>query len=130
MDDVGRRRVFDVMDLAHVTCDHQDPVSLEFHERGWRNETIYRDRAPADLAEDIVHLLDARDPLERNACLEEALEVNFVGVFLQEKHVLPHDKAPDGMIDRGVVIVTLVDRELKEMLWKRSDRLVVHRNGV
>ena len=55
--DVGRGRVFDVMDLAHVARDHEDLVGLEFHERRRRNKPVHRHRAPADLAEDLVHLL-------------------------------------------------------------------------
>ncbi len=66
-------------------------------------------------AEDVVHLLDARDALEGDAGVEQTLEINFVRVFLQEENVLPHDEAPDGMIDRGVFVVALVDGELQEM---------------
>jgi hypothetical protein len=85
--------------------------------------------APADLAEDFVHLFDPRNPVERDSGVEQPLEVKFVGVFLQEKSVLPHNETPDRMIDRGVFIVALVDGELEEMLWKRRDRFVIHRNG-
>ena len=64
VDDVRRRRVFDVMDLAHVAGDHQDFVSLKFPERrGW-NESVHGNCAPLDLGENIVHLLNARDSLE------------------------------------------------------------------
>ena len=55
--DVGRGRVFDVVDLTHVAGDHQHLVGLEFHESRRRNKSVHRDRAPADLAEDVVHLL-------------------------------------------------------------------------
>ena len=99
VDDVGRGRVFDVMDLAHVARDDQDLVSLKFHERRRRNETVHRHRAPLDLAQDVVHLLDARNALERNPGIEQALEINFMSVLLQKKSVLPHDETPDRMID-------------------------------
>ncbi len=62
--------------------------------------------------------------------IEEALEVKFVRVFAQEKNVLAHDEAPDGMIDRGVVVVTLVDGELEQMFRKGGHRLVVHRDRI
>ena len=122
--DVGRGRVFDVMDLPHVAGDHQNFVGLEFHERRRRNESVHRDRAPADLAEDIVHLFDARDAIEGDAGFEQALEINFVGILLQEKHVLAHDEAPDRVIDRCVIVVALIDRELQKMLGQRLDCLV------
>ena len=64
-------------------------------------------------AEDVVHLLDARDAFERNAGVEQTLEINFVRVFLQEKNVLPHDEAPDRVIDRRVIVVALIDCELE-----------------
>ena len=128
--DVGRRRVFDVMDLPHVARDHEDFVGLEFHESGRRDEAIHRHRAPADLAEDVVHLADARDALERDAGFEQALEVNFVRVFLQEKRVLPHDETPDRMIDCRVIFETLVDCKLQEMLRKRGDGRVIKRDAV
>jgi hypothetical protein len=46
-------------------------------------------------------------------------------VFPQEKSVLPHDKSPDRMIDRGVIIVTLIDRELEKMFWRCGHRRVI-----
>src|ERR1043166_6059751 len=101
------------MDLAHVTCDDQDLVGLKFHERGWRNESIHGHRAPADLAEDLVHLLDPRNAFEGDAGIEQTLEVNFVSVFAKEENVLPHDEPPDGVIDRGVILVALIDGELE-----------------
>ena len=61
---VRRWRVFDVMDLAHVARDNQHLVSLKFHERRRRNKPVHRHRAPANLREDIVHLLNARDALK------------------------------------------------------------------
>ena len=42
-----------------------------------------------------------------------------MGVFPQEESVLPHDETPDRVIDRGVFVVALVDRELEEVLGKR-----------
>ena len=113
------------MDLPHVARDDQNLVGLKFHERRRRNKSIDRDRAPADLAEDVVHFFDARDALERNAGVEQPLEIDFVGVFLQEKNVLPHDEAPDGVIDRSVIVVTLIDGELEEMFGRGGDRRVV-----
>ncbi len=65
------------------------------------------------LAEDVVHFLDARDALEGNAGVEQALKINFVRVFLQEKNVLAHDESPDRVIDRRVIVVALIDRELE-----------------
>ncbi len=64
-------------------------------------------------AENVVHLLDARDAIERNAGVEEPLEINFVRVLLQEKNVLAHDESPDRMIDRSVIVVALIDCELE-----------------
>jgi len=116
VDNVRRRRVFNVMDLAHVACDHEYLVSLKLHERGRRNETVHRHRAPADLAQDLIHFFDARNALEGNAGIEQSLEINFMRVFLQEKNILAHDKSPDGMIDRSVFVVALIDRELEQML--------------
>ncbi len=128
--DVGRGRVFDVMDLAHVARDHEHLVGLEFHERRRRNESVHRHRAPADPAEDVVHLADARNALERDAGVEQALEVNLVRVFLQEKRVLPHDETPDRVIDRRVIVVALIDRELQEVFRERGDGRVVEGNAV
>ena len=99
VDDVGRGRVFDVMDLPHVARDHQHLVRLKFHERRRRNESIHGHRAPTNLREDIVHLLNARDALERDAGVQKALEINFVRVLAQEKSVLSHNEAPDRVID-------------------------------
>src|SRR6184192_1892447 len=39
--DIGRGRVFDVMDLTHVARDHKNFVSLKFHERGRRNKSVH-----------------------------------------------------------------------------------------
>ena len=64
-------------------------------------------------AEDIVHLLNARDAIKRDAGIEQPLEINFVRVLLQEKHVLAHDESPDCVIDRSVIVVALIDRELE-----------------
>ena len=82
------------------------------------------------LPEDFVHLLDPRNPVEGDAGIEQPLEVEFVRVFAQEKNVLPHDEAPDRVIDRRVFVIALVDGELEQMLRKCGHRLVVHRNGV
>ena len=124
MHNVGCRRVFDVMDLAHVARDHQDLVGLKFHERRWRNKPVHRHRPPANLREDIVHLFNARDALEGDARIKKTLEIDFVCVFLQKKGVLPHDKAPDRMIDRRVIVVTLIDCELKQMFGTTGDRRI------
>src|SRR5678815_988655 len=67
MDDIWRGSVFDVMDLPHVAGDHEYLVSLKFHESGWRDEAIYGDAAPIDFPQDIVHFLDAWNPLKRYA---------------------------------------------------------------
>ena len=128
--DVGRRGVFDVMDLAHVAGDHQHLVGLEFHESRRRNKAVDRDRAPADAAEDVVHFLDARDALEGDAGLEQTLEINFVRVFLQEVSVLPHDETPDRMIDRRVLVEALVDGELQEMFREGGDGRIRQGNAV
>ncbi len=127
--DVGRGRVFDVMQLTHVARDHEHLVGLEFHEGRRRNKAVNRDRAPADLAQDVVHLADPWNALEGDAGLEQALEINLVGVFLQEKNVLPHDEAPDRVIDRRVIVVALIDRELEKVFRKRGDSRVVHRDS-
>ena len=130
VDDIRCRRVFDVIDLAHVARDHQDAIRLELHERRRWNEPIHRDAAPADLAKDFVHFLDPRNPIERNSGVEQSLEIKFVGVFAQEKNVLPHDEAPDGVIDRRVFVVALVDRELEQMLRQRGHGLIIHRDRI
>src|SRR5262245_29525664 len=101
------------MDLAHVTRDDQHLVRLKFHERGRRNKPVHSYCAPANLCEDIVHLLNARDPVEGNSRVEKSLEINFVRVLLQEKDVLAHDESPDCVIDRSVIVVALIDCELE-----------------
>ena len=67
MNDIRRRSVFDMMDLPHVAGDNEYLVSLELHESGWRDEAIYGDRAPINFPQDIVHFLDAWNPLKRYA---------------------------------------------------------------
>src|SRR5262245_54666463 len=101
------------MDLAHVARDDQHLVSLKFHKGGRRNKSVHGYRAPANLREDIIHLLNAGDALEGNSGVEEALEINFVRVLLQKKNVLAHDKSPDCVIDRSVIVVALIDCELE-----------------
>src|SRR5436305_11323199 len=125
MHDTGRRCVFDVMDLAHVARDNQDLVSLEFHERCWWNKAVHSHRAPANLRQNIVHLLNARDTIKRDAGVEESLEINFVRVLLQEKNVLAHDEPPDSVIDRSVIVVSLIDCELEQMFGATCDGRVV-----
>src|SRR6185436_9711397 len=100
-------------------------VSLKFHERRRRNKAVHRHRAPANLRQNIVHLLNARDAIKRNAGVEESLEINFVRVLLQEKHVLAHDKSPDCVIDRSVIVVALIDRELEQMFGATCDSRIV-----
>ena len=128
--DVRRRRVLDVIDLAHVARDHENAIGLKLHERRRRNKTVHRHAAPADLSEDLVHLFDPRNAVEGNPGIEETLEVELVRIFAQEKNVLAHDEAPDRVIDRGVFVVTLVDGELEQMFRKRGHGLVVHRNRI
>ena len=99
VNNVRRRCVFDVMDLAHVARDNQHLVSLEFHERRRRNKAVHGHRAPANLRQNIVHLLNARYAIKRDAGVKQALEINFVRVLLQEKNILAHDKSPDCVID-------------------------------
>src|SRR4030095_16718018 len=113
MHNVRRRRVFDMMDLAHVARDDQHLVSLKFHERRRRDKSIHSYRAPSNLLQNVVHLLNARDTLKRDAGVEESLEINFVRVLLQEKNVLAHDESPDSVIDRSVIVVALIDCELE-----------------
>jgi hypothetical protein len=48
-----------------------------------------------------------------------------VGVLAKKENVLPHDETPDRVIDRRVIVVTLVDRELQKMLWRRGDGRVI-----
>ena len=103
------------MDLAHIARDHQDFVGLEFHECRRRNEAVHSHRPPIDSSEDVIHFLDPRDALERDAGIEQALEIDFVSVFLQEKNILAHDEPPDRVIDRSIFFVTLIDRELQQM---------------
>src|SRR5438045_9739808 len=97
------------MDLAHVARDYQHLVRLEFHERGRRNEPVHCYRAPFDLTQDIVHFLDARDALKRYPGVEQSLELNFVSVLLQKANILPHHEAPGVVINRSVLVMTLVD---------------------
>jgi hypothetical protein len=47
-----------------------------------------------------------------------------VRVFLQKKHVLAHDESPDGVIDRCVIVVSLIDCELEQMFRTSADRRV------
>ena len=122
--DVGRGRVLDMMDLPHVTRDHQDLVGLKFHERCRWNKTVDGNCAPLDLRKNIVHLLNARDAFKRDAGVEETLEINFVRVFFQEKDVLTHDEPPDRVIYRRVIVVTLIDSELEQMLRCGGDRRI------
>src|SRR5262245_10231559 len=102
-----------MMDLAHVARYDQYLVSLKFHERRRRNKAVHGNRAPANLRQNVVHLLNARDPLKGDAGVEETLEINFVCVLLQEKNILAHDESPDCVIDRSVIIVALIDCELE-----------------
>src|SRR5207247_9563447 len=100
-------------------------VSTKFHElRRW-NEFVYGHCAPLDFRKNIVHLLNARDSVERDAGVEKTLEINFVRVLAQEKNVLAHDEAPHRMIDRCVIVVTLIDCELAQMFWTSRDRGIV-----
>ena len=125
MDNVRRRRVFDVMDLPHVARDDQNFVGLEFHERRRRNKPVHRHSPPVNLGENVVHLLNARNALKGDACIEQALKINFVSVFFKEENILPHDEAPDGVIHGRVIIVALIDGELQKMLWCGSDRRII-----
>src|SRR5437764_6775872 len=134
--DIGGGRVFDVMDLTHVARDYENFVSLKFHERGRRNKSVHRHRAPIDPAEDVVHLFDPWNAFKRNAGIEQSLEIDFVGVLFQEKNVLAHDKTPDRVIDRRIFFVALVDRKLQEMFRQRlhrpvgsAERLNTHRGS-
>ena len=78
-----------------------------------------------DLCQNIVHLLNARDSLERDAGVEQTLEINFVRVLRAEKNVLAHDEPPDRVIDRRVIVVTLIDCELEQMFGTSRDRGIV-----
>src|SRR4029450_13662006 len=113
------------MDLAHVARDHQYLVSLEFHERGGWNKPVHGHSAPANLREDVVHLLNARDPLKGNAGVEQSFEIDFVCVLLQKKNVLAHDESPDCVVDGRVIVVALVDCELEQMFGATGDCRVV-----
>src|SRR5438552_17037971 len=134
MHDIGCGCVFDMMDLTHVARDHENFVSLKFHERRRRNKSVHCHRAPVDPAEDIVHLFDPRNTLERNTGIEQPLKIDFVCVFLQEENVLAHDETPDRVIERGVFFVALIDCELQQMFWQglhcaisSAERLNTHR---
>src|SRR4029077_13087234 len=112
------------MDLPHVARDYQYFVGLELHERRRRNETVHRYRAPLDLGQNVVHFFDTRNAFKRDARVEETLEINFMRVFFQEKDVLAHDESPYRVIDRCVIVVPLIDRELEQMLRTSGDRRV------
>src|SRR5206468_7548059 len=90
-----------------------------------RNKPVHGHRAPADLGENVVHLLNARNALKGDAGIEQALKINFVSVFFKEENILPHDEAPDGVIHGRVIIVALIDGELQKMLWCGSDRRII-----
>jgi len=59
------------------------------------------------------------------AGVEQPLEVNFVRVLAQEKSVLTHDESPHGVIDRRVIVVTLIDGELQKMLRCGGDGRII-----
>jgi hypothetical protein len=48
-----------------------------------------------------------------------------VRVLAQEKSVLTHDESPYGMIDRRVIVVTLINGELQKMLRRGGDGRVI-----
>jgi hypothetical protein len=48
-----------------------------------------------------------------------------VRVLLQEKNVLAHDKSPDCVIDRSVIVVSLIDGELEQMFGATCDGRIV-----
>ena len=112
------------MDLAHIARDHQDFVGLEFHERRRRNEPVYRHRPPVDSSEDVIHFLDPRNSFERDPGIEQTLEIDFVRVFLQEENILAHDEPPYRVIDRRILVIALIDRELQKMIWQQLHRLI------
>src|SRR5205823_6381421 len=113
------------MDLPHVARDNKNFVGLKFHERRWRNKTVHGHRAPADLGENVVHLLNTRNTLKGDAGIEQALKINFVSVFFKEENILPHDEAPDGVIHGRVIIVALIDGKLQKMFWCGSDCRII-----
>jgi len=43
----------------------------------------------------------------------------------QEKNILPHDEPPYSMIDRRVIVIALIDRELQKMLRRSGDGRVI-----
>jgi hypothetical protein len=45
-------------------------------------------------------------------------------VFLQEKNILAHNKSPDGMIDRSIFVVALIDGELQQVFREGLHRSV------
>src|SRR6516225_11873126 len=116
------------MNLSHVAGDHEHLVGLEFHEGRWRNKSVHGYRAPANLRQNVIHLLNARDTLKGDAGVEETLEINFVRVLLQEKNILAHDESPDCVIDRCVIIISLIDCELEQMFGATGDCRVVIAN--
>ena len=97
---------------------------MEFHECRRRNEAIYRHRPPIDSSEDVIHFLDPRNSFERDPGIEQALEIDFVRVFLEEENILAHDEPPDRVIDRRILVVALINRELQKMIWQRFHCLI------
>src|SRR5205807_8821911 len=97
-------------------------------DRRLRKESVYRDCAPFDLAQNVIHLLDPRNALEGDAGIEQALKINFVGVLAEKENVLPHDESPERVIDRRVIVVTLIDCELQKMFRRRGDRRIIETN--
>ena len=89
-----------------------------------KNEPVDCYRPPVDSSEDVIHFLDPRNSFERDPGIEQALKIDFVRVFLQEENVLAHDEPPDRVIDRRILVVALIDRELQKMIWQRLHRLI------
>ena len=112
------------MDLAHIARDHQNLVGLEFHERRRRNEAIHRHCPPVNSSQDVIHFLDPWNAFEGDSGIEQALEIDFVRVFLQKENILTHDESPDRVIDRRILVVALIDGELQKMIWQRLHRLI------
>jgi len=73
----------------------------------------HRYRAPLDLRQNVVHLFDTRNAFKRDARVEQTPGNKLYARILSGKNVLAHDESPDRVIDRCVIVVPLIDRELE-----------------
>jgi hypothetical protein len=105
-----------MVNLSDICGDHQNAMSLKFHEGSGRNKAVDRHGRPSDFAENLIHSLYTGNRLNIDTGLPETFNIGSVRVVLKEMIVLPHNKTPNRMIDRRVRIVPLIYDELFEMV--------------